>query len=132
MQAAEFDDLLRRTRRRLLTMHYESGVGHIGGNLSWLDALLALFHQMMRRRPVRALEGPLGRGVLRHALDPRTARRRRPGAFHKDGTRLPGHPPSRGIADIAFATGSLGHGLSLAAGIALAEVPSAQAGQSSA
>jgi transketolase len=41
-------------------------------------------------------------------------------SFHKDGTRLAGHPPSHGIPEIEFATGSLGHGLSLAAGLALA------------
>jgi transketolase len=40
--------------------------------------------------------------------------------FHKDGTRLSGHPPVRGIPEILFATGSLGHGLGLAAGLALA------------
>jgi transketolase len=40
--------------------------------------------------------------------------------FHQDGTRLAGHPPSRGIPEIEFATGSLGHGLSLAAGLAMA------------
>ena len=40
--------------------------------------------------------------------------------FHKDDTLLAGHPPAKGIADIQFATGSLGHGLSLAAGTALA------------
>ena len=40
--------------------------------------------------------------------------------FHQDDTLLAGHPPARGIPDIRFATGSLGHGLSLAAGLALA------------
>jgi transketolase len=40
--------------------------------------------------------------------------------FHKDETLLGGHPPVRGIPSIPFATGSLGHGLSLAAGTALA------------
>jgi transketolase len=39
--------------------------------------------------------------------------------FHRDNTLLAGHPPAKGIADIPFATGSLGHGLSLAAGTAL-------------
>jgi transketolase len=39
--------------------------------------------------------------------------------FHRDGTLLAGHPPCFGIDDISFATGSLGHGLSLAAGTAL-------------
>ena len=42
-------------------------------------------------------------------------------SFHRDGTRLSGHPPPSGIDDILFATGSLGHGFSLAAGLALAK-----------
>ena len=39
--------------------------------------------------------------------------------FHRDNTLLAGHPPAKGIVEIPFATGSLGHGLSLAAGTAL-------------
>jgi transketolase len=39
--------------------------------------------------------------------------------FHKEGTRLSGHPAPNAIPEIQFATGSLGHGLSLAAGLAL-------------
>ena len=31
-------------RKRLLRMHFESGVGHIGGNLSSIDAMLVIFH----------------------------------------------------------------------------------------
>jgi len=42
-------------------------------------------------------------------------------SFHKDDTLLPGHPPTKGHDEILFATGSLGHGLSLAAGTAFAE-----------
>ena len=121
MQAAEFDDLLRRTRRRLLTMHHDSGVGHIGGNLSSLDAMMVVFHQLMKDGDRFVLSKGHSAGALYATLwslgrlddaDLKT--------FHKDATLLPGHPPSRGIADIAFATGSLGHGLSLAAGTALA------------
>jgi transketolase len=41
--------------------------------------------------------------------------------FHKDGTRLAGHPPALGIEGVEFATGSLGHGLSLACGLAMAK-----------
>src|SRR6185437_5106795 len=49
--------------------------------------------------------------------------------FHKDGTRLSGHPPPGGIEDILFATGSLGHGLSMAAGLALAKRLKGEAGR---
>src|SRR5258707_962646 len=41
-------DLIRRARARLLRMHYESGVGHIGGNLSALDLLVVLHHEALR------------------------------------------------------------------------------------
>ena len=34
-------------RKRLLQMHFESGVGPIGGNLSCLDILLALDHDVL-------------------------------------------------------------------------------------
>jgi transketolase len=40
--------------------------------------------------------------------------------FHKNDTLLAGHPPSSGIERVLFSTGSLGHGMSLAAGTALA------------
>ena len=40
-------------------------------------------------------------------------------SFHKDGTALAGHPVAHWHKRIAYATGSLGHGLGLAAGVAL-------------
>jgi len=114
-------DLLTAARSRLLQMHHASGVGHIGGNLSCLDAMLLVFHEFLGPRDCFVLSKGHAAGALYTALwstgrlsdaDLTT--------FHKDGTLLAGHPPPRGIDDIAFATGSLGHGLSLAAGTALA------------
>ena len=108
-------------RKRLLRMHFESGVGHIGGNLSALDAMLVVFHEYLRDSDRFVLSKGHAAGALYIALwsvgrltddDLRS--------FHKDNTLLAGHPPAAGIADIRFATGSLGHGLSLAAGTALA------------
>ena len=112
--------LRNRARRRLLQMHHASGVGHIGGNLSALDATLLVFHEFMRDEDRFVLSKGHAAGALYvalwsvgrladEALD----------TFHRDGTLLAGHPPSVGIPEIPFATGSLGHGLSLAAGTAL-------------
>jgi len=110
-----------RARRRLLQMHFESGVGHIGGNLSSLDAMLLLVHEMLRPHDSFVLSKGHSAGALYTALwsvgrltddDLRS--------FHNNETLLAGHPPASGIPDIPFATGSLGHGLSLAAGTALA------------
>lgn len=114
-------DLVVRAKKRLLQMHYESGVGHIGGNLSSLDALLALFLSHISGKDLFILSKGHSAGALYIALwskglltDDDLKQ------FHKDETRLPGHPPASGISEVRFATGSLGHGLSLAAGSGLA------------
>ena len=107
-------------RIRLLQMHYESRVGHIGGNLSCLDAMMVVMHHAMAPGDSLVLSKGHSAGALYVCLwslgklsddELRT--------FHKDNTRLSGHPPPNAIPDILFATGSLGHGLSLAAGTAL-------------
>jgi len=103
-------------------MHYESGVGHIGGNLSCLDLLLILHHDILGSDDQFVLSKGHSAGAYYITLwtlgrlaeeDLRQ--------FHKDGTRLSGHPPTSGIDDILFATGSLGHGLGLASGLALSK-----------
>jgi transketolase len=108
-------------RTRLLQMHFDSGVGHIGGNLSVLDAILVVFHQFLKAEDKFILSKGHSAGALYIALW--TLGRLQDvdlKQFHKDNTLLAGHPPAKGITDIEFATGSLGHGLSLAAGTALA------------
>jgi transketolase len=114
-------ELLLRARQRLLQMHFESGVGHIGGNLSCIDILMTLYHDVLHADDAFVLSKGHAAGALYVTLwsvgavsedDLRS--------FHKDGTRLSGHPPLRGIPEILFATGSLGHGLSLSCGLALA------------
>jgi transketolase len=102
-------------------MHYESKVGHIGGNLSALDVMLHLHGRVMQEEDVFVLSKGHSAGALYIALwavglisdDELTS-------FHKDATVLAGHPVARWHKRVAFATGSLGHGLGLAAGVALA------------
>ena len=108
-------------RKRLIQMHFESGVGHIGGNLSSIDAMLVVFHEYLDDEDKFILSKGHSAGALYTTLwslgrlQDHDLKK-----FHKDDSLLPGHPPAKGIADIQFATGSLGHGLSLAAGTALA------------
>jgi len=101
-------------------MHYEAKVGHLGGNLSALDAMLIIFHEYLEPRDTFILSKGHSVGALYTTLwslgrlaDEDLKQ------FHQDATLLPGHPPALGIGDIRFATGSLGHGLSLSAGTAL-------------
>jgi len=101
-------------------MHFEAGAGHIGGDLSALDAMLVLHHEVMKPEDVFILAKGHAAGALYITLwtqgklsddDLKT--------FHKDGTVLAGHPVAGWSKDILFATGSLGHGLPVAAGMAL-------------
>lgn len=108
-------------RRRLLQMHFASGVGHIGGNLSVLDALLVVFHEFLDEKDMFVLSKGHSAGALYISLwSVGKLQEQDLVGFHKDDTLLAGHPPAHGIGNIPFATGSLGHGLSLAAGTALA------------
>ena len=36
---------LNKARRRLIDMHYRAKVGHLGGNLSCLDAMMLVHHE---------------------------------------------------------------------------------------
>ncbi len=112
-------DLARKAKRRLLQMHFDAGVGHIGGNLSALDSLLVVHHQVMGPDDVFVLAKGHAAGALYITLwtkgylsDDELK------TFHKDGTFLAGHPVAGWSPHIPFATGSLGHGLPNAVGIA--------------
>jgi transketolase len=106
---------------RLLEMHFQAKVGHVGGNLSCLDALVVLFHNILEEPDRFVLSKGHSAGALYATLwsvgkltdeDLET--------FCKDGSKLPGHPSGTGIPGLMFPTGSLGHGPSLSAGLALA------------
>ena len=115
-----FFETARKAKIRLLRMHYESRVGHIGGNLSSLDILMFLHHKLLKADDIFILSKGHAAGALyvtlwsKGCLTDQDLQK-----FHKDGTKLSGHPPPNWIPEIKFATGSLGHGLSLSMGVAL-------------
>jgi len=120
MTARSFAEQLKRAKRRLVRMHYESGIGHLGGNLSALDAVLLLHLEIMTADDAFVLSKGHAAGALYIALwatgklgDVDLDQ------FHRDGSRLSGHPAGGWHPDIPFGTGSLGHGLGLASGLAL-------------
>ena len=123
-------DDLTRARLRLLQMHFAAGVGHIGGNLSALDLLMAIHHDLMHEGDAFVLSKGHAAGALYVTLwtlgrldDADLA------TFHRDDTLLAAHPPPAGISDVLFATGSLGHGLPLACGLALSRKLRAESGR---
>jgi transketolase len=118
----DFKEKVKEAKIRLLRMHFESKVGHIGGNLSALDAMLFLHHAVMKQEDTFVLSKGHAAGALYVTLwSLGKLSDRDLESFHRDGTKLAGHPVAGWNEGIAFSTGSLGHGLPLAAGVALAK-----------
>ncbi|MEU8197123.1 transketolase [Microbispora amethystogenes] len=102
---------------------------HIGGSLSAADILVALYFEVMRVRPQEPRWSGrdyfvLSKGHASAALYSTLAER---GFFPRAELASYGHPdgrlmahPTPAVPGVEFATGSLGHGLSLAVGLALA------------
>jgi len=125
----QFKKLSSKGRLRLLKMHYESKVGHIGGNLSAIDIVLYLYHFMMSECDEFVLAKGHAAGALYIALwsvgvlpDSKLT------DFHGEGVKLAGHPVAGWLDQISVSTGSLGHGFPVACGMAMSRKLSGTAG----
>lgn len=108
---------------RLLEMHRAANSGHIGSSLSCLEILVDLCFARMAPDDMLVMSKGHAASALYTTL---SLSGRMPEArledFYQDNTLLAAHPPcSRGIRAIPFGTGSLGHGLGLAAGVAFSQ-----------
>ena len=110
-------------KKRFLAMYKRAHAGHIGSSLSCAELLVFLEDAWMRDgdrfvlskgHAVAALYALLAEV---DAIDAREL-----DSFYAEGTHLPALPPVNIIDEIPFATGSLGHGLSLSAGMALGAI----------
>jgi transketolase len=130
---ALIDDLQERARQiriRTLTMLTKAGSGHTGGSLSAVEVITALYFYKMRYRPHDPAWKERDRFILSkgHAAPALYAALAVAGFFPLEelmtlrqlGSRLQGHPDMRLVPGIDFSTGSLGQGLSVADGMALA------------
>jgi transketolase len=120
----------RQLRRDVVTMIHEAGDGHPGGSLSAADIVAALYFGVMRIDPARPSWSDRDRFVLSkgHACPVLYAALARRGYFEPAilptlrslGSPLQGHPDMRKTPGVDMSTGSLGHGISLGAGMAAA------------
>lgn len=108
-------------RRAFVKMHYEAKAGHIGSGLSSMDLLIYLHGKWLRDEDQFILSKGHGASSLYATLhhygqisDELLS------TYYKDGTLLPAHPAPRALERIPAATGSLGHGLPIAAGMCYA------------
>lgn len=122
--------LARKIRRHALDMTSRGGSSHIGAALSCADILAVLYGSVMRVDPADPRAPWRDRFILSkgHAgcavyatlaelgfFDPERLR-----THYQDGSLLSGHVSHKGIPGVEISTGSLGHGLSIAAGMAYA------------
>ncbi len=127
----ELTDIASQVRRDIVRMVTAAKSGHPGGSMSSTDILTALFFNEMEQDPAtwtRDAKGqdafilsaghlaPVYYSVLARAgyFDPKEM-----GTLRKFGSNLQGHPTVGHIKGIFQPSGSLGQGLSAAAGIAL-------------
>ncbi|MEA1873582.1 MAG: transketolase [Bacteroidota bacterium] len=121
-------------RRDIVRMVHAQSSGHPGGSLGCTDYLVALYFECMKHNPEEfSMEGhnedmfflsnghisPLWYSVLaRSGYFPTKEME----TFRKINSRLQGHPTTHeGLPGIRVASGSLGQGLSVAAGVAIAK-----------
>lgn len=119
-----------RSRRNVLRMVEASDHGHLGGAMSCLDIVTALYFYKMNIRPDDPKWADRDRFLLSagHKCMVQYAVLAERGYFDKAvldtygslKTKIPGHPDMHKLPGVEANTGALGHGLSIASGMALA------------
>ena len=127
---AELTDLAREIRRDVVTMTHVANSGHAGGPLSSADYLTYLFFNELRLDPKEPHHPDRDRFILSNGhcsavlyallahrgFLPRTELH----TFRDTGSDLQGHPNRHHVRGVEVGTGSLGQGLSVGVGMALA------------
>lgn len=120
----------RAIRRDIIEMTGAAGSGHPGGSLSSVEIVATLYGAVMRHDPSDPKRADRDRLILSkgHAAPVLYAALAEHGYFPREelatlrklGSRLQGHPDMRKTPGVEASTGSLGQGLALANGMALA------------
>lgn len=119
--STDFKQLQGKLRLKILEMYFNANAGHIGCSLSCVDLMIGSLITHRKDAEVFLLSKGHAAASLYaclHELDEISDETLK--SFYKNGTTLPAHPAPNKIKGIPFATGSLGHGLPIAVGIAQA------------
>jgi len=133
LSAEEIKDLTDRAtriRQHIVKMTKEAGSGHPGGSLSAVEILTCLYFKILNHDPKNPSWPERDRFILSkgHAAPALYAVLAEAGyipvdelkSLRKLGCRLQGHPSMTCTPGVEMSTGSLGHGLAVANGMALA------------
>ncbi len=124
-----FVDLSLKVREGILRVVHESGSGHVGGALSQTDILSVLYTSYLRFDPKRPdwperdrfvlSKGHGGIGFVVLLAECGLIRHEELSTFGRTGSALGMHLDHRRVPGVEVSTGSLGHGLGVAVGMAL-------------
>lgn len=127
---SELKEICRQVRRDIIVMTNKAGSGHPGGSLSAVEIMVALYFAIMKSDPANPAMPERDYFILSkgHAAPVLYAALAEKGYFPKEelwklrkfGSILQGHPHRLKTPGIEASTGSLGQGLSISNGIALA------------
>lgn len=127
---AELETIANKLRLHVVEMTYAAKSGHPGGSLSSADLMSALYFRVLNHDPSNPQWEDRDRFVLSkgHVAPVLYAALAESGYFpvedlitlRKMGSKLQGHPVRGKVPGVEMSTGSLGQGLSMACGIALA------------
>jgi len=126
----DLESYARLIRGKLVSMSHKSGAAHLGSALSCVDILVAAYWGALRIDPQNPFNPERDRLILSkgHAAAAIYATLAHRGffpvklldSFAGPGSCLAEHPVPRSVPGLELATGSLGHGLSVGLGMALA------------
>ena len=130
VETAALDRLTRQMRGEIISLTQRKKVPHLGSDLSCVDILAVLYWRILRIDPAHPGDPNRDRFILSkgHAAKALYTALAYRGffdralldTFNDPGGCLPEHPGPRCVPGVEAATGSLGHGLSLGLGMALA------------
>lgn len=113
-------DISKEIRLNILDLYKKANAGHIGSSLSCIELLVYFNLYKSAENDYFILSKGHAAAALYSVLNFKgLVSEKELATFYKEGTFFSAHPPAKGIEGIPFATGSLGHGPSLAAGLAL-------------
>lgn len=101
-------------------MHFATNSGHIGCSLSCVDLLISILKDINEEDSFILSKGHAASALYAVLNELGKIPDEDIETFYKDATKLSAHPAPLKYPSISFATGSLGHGLPLAVGVAKA------------
>jgi transketolase len=107
-----YKELCKEARRLILSYHYHYQRPHIGSSLSCVDIIVDIYYNKMKKGDVFILSKGHAASALYAVLEMKG---------FKVPTPYPCHPEVDQDGGVFCSTGSLGHGLSVACGVALAK-----------